>query len=612
MATISPAAKLDGIVFTGDLVNKAKLVNLPHAGDVLQHLCTRLALDRKRLIPCHGNHDFVLNVANTRRYAEAISPIEKFFKPFGNRVTDCQTPLGVLHEIETGVHVLTLDSLLDAPAGDAGKPGMPSAHEDGVVEIVRQHVTSEDVLIIASHYPLDDFNEASSRIEERLWHGGRVLADRIGKLRAEATGPSLWLSGDLHYPLKPRSYGIFTCLLGGHFDGRPITKSLQKPAAVLFRVRAGSVNGDCVEVELRQGHAQQQSGGQWWCSERMPFPTVAARKKSKARVPTGTKPDTTPVRQLCDASQIAAGSPALASRVVAIERFEDCLEPITGGAPTLETQILDTIAQERLYHLGRFETAENQVSLGWVSIGPLLAGTPQHAIAFSSSPPLLPLVISQMQQWLKTKVDELNIPDDRSAVVLLGIDCWGAVISSQLSVMSGWRNFCIAGRGDGAHHTTFERVTPRVIREISAASLIVFVADVIASGHTIRHIHDDIMQKMPKGNGATKRKPNWLAAGVLCDELTERGSELDFLQSIGCACKVLRLPLITPKQLPDKHILPAILRFTGSKAAPQASATPPAIEKPDPADGGTRPHRSPIARRGPRKGSVANSKKSRR
>ena len=362
-------------------------------------------------------------------------------------------------------------------------------------------------------------------------------------------------------------------------------------------------------VELVQAaHQPQPSGGEWQLRESHEFGIAQTTGSNATRLPKSKGLGVSKCKVSPDKGAKQARREV--SSLVLIERFEDSISTVTGGAPTLEKQILETVARERLYHLGRFETAENQVSLGWVSIGPLLAGTPQHATAFSSSTPLLPLVISQMQEWLAGKVKELQITDDPSSVVLLGIDCWGAVMSSQLSVMTGWRNFCIAGRGDGAHHTTFERVTHRVIREISAASLVVFVADVIASGHSLRHIQEDIMQKMPKGKGA-KGRPKWLAAGILCDELTERGSELDFLHSIGCACKMLRLPLIAPVHLPDRHILPATLRFTGSESSPKASASPTDIAKPDRTDGDAHPSRSPIARPGREKVRGGKPKKSR-
>jgi hypothetical protein len=213
--------------------------------------------------------------------------------------------------------------------------------------------------------------------------------------------------------------------------------------------------------------------------------------------------------------------------------------------------------------MGRFETAKTQVSLGWVSMGPLLAAAPQQLSSFSTSTPLLPLVVSQMRAWILRKASEMRTPVESNSVVLLGIDCWGAVIASQLSIMTGWRNFCLAGRGGGAHHTTFERVTPRVIREINAASVVIFVTDAIASGNTLIQIKDEINQKRKlSGLRPGRRKIRWLAAAILCDETTERGKDLDFIEAIGCACKKLRIPLLDPACLPAFDILPATLKFT--------------------------------------------------
>lgn len=248
---------------------------------------------------------------------------------------------------------------------------------------MRSNVRSNDILIVVSHHSLSNFHEIPN-VQEKLWDDALPLAKRIGTLRNSSAGATLWLSSDLHIPAKPYPLYSFTCLPGAHLDGRP-TQTVQLPGVVLFRLRPCSRVGESTVIELVQAaHQPQPSGGEWQRREPHEFGITQASESNVTRLPK-SKNSIAAKQHKISLGKGTESESRTASSIVPIERFEDSIATVTGGAPTLEQQILDTVAHERLYHLGRFETAENQISLGWVSIGSLLAGTPQHATAFSSN-----------------------------------------------------------------------------------------------------------------------------------------------------------------------------------------------------------------------------------
>ena len=112
-----------GIVFSGDIIDKGGMSNLPHGTVVFEYLCKKLEVDKTRVVAIRGNHDFDWNVANNHSYPNAIEPVSKFFKKYGQILPDSQSPLGVLHKLQNKVFVLTLDSMLGAPSGHPGTPG---------------------------------------------------------------------------------------------------------------------------------------------------------------------------------------------------------------------------------------------------------------------------------------------------------------------------------------------------------------------------------------------------------------------------------------------------------------------------------------------------------
>jgi hypothetical protein len=549
LETIHPCDKLSGILFAGDLLNEGKVENLSHGRDVLNYICKAFAIARSKFVWCHGNHDFDRSEAVGSGYAAAIRNVRRALREFGQPRADAANPLGALHKLAPGVFVLALDSMLGGDPAKPNRPGKPPyPHDAGLVELVRNNVKPQDALIVASHHPLDDFNLPIKRAEERLWHDGRLFADRLSKVRETAAGPSLWVSGDLHLPLKPKSYGAFSCILGGHLAGTHLFPSNEKPGVVLIRLKRGEQKGFCQRLQLQQGHSTERSGGEWERFERLSFPPNEHRrpqgdgrtrrtKRSKAKTTSGGRPKPNH----------------------SIELFADSIQSVSAGGPTLEETIIATIGREKLYHLGRFETSQKRVSLGWVSIGPLLAG-------IRASTPLLPAVVSEMTQWIQSKLGNYGLNPGKK-VVLLGIDCWGAIMASQVSLTTAWKNFCIAGRAGGVYHTMFERVTDRVLGEINEASAVVMIADAISSGETIRKVFDEISAFKDKdGRRLNGRKRLWLAAGVLCDESLAAASIFPALKAIGCACRRLPLPQIAVDRLPTTDILPPDLSFIVSKS----------------------------------------------
>ena len=207
----------------------------------------------------------------------------------------------------------------------------------------------------------------------------------------------------------------------------------------------------------------------------------------------------------------------------------------------LDTRILEVIAHHDLYTIGRFHTSDDYASLAWISIGPLL-----------NEPGILPSIISRMAAWLRRKAEEKSLQPKE--IVLLGIDCWGAVLASQLSVITGSPNFCLGARGAGKYSTSHEAVSDSVCKRVAESKLVVLVSDVVATGRTMAWVHEQLITKI-------KSSPIWWALCIIADRAQDRSRHLSFLEDFGVACGNLRMPIVSTDAIPDERILPTRLSF---------------------------------------------------
>ena len=69
---------------------------------------------------------------------------------------------------------------------------------------------------------------------------------------------------------------------------------------------------------------------------------------------------------------------------------------------------------------------------------------------------ILSLVVHNFSKYIKNEIlFNLNESERKDNTIILGADCWGAVLSSQVSVVTGINNIVYASRSGGKHGSKY-------------------------------------------------------------------------------------------------------------------------------------------------------------
>jgi adenine/guanine phosphoribosyltransferase-like PRPP-binding protein len=503
------------IVATGDFVDWHKVENYPHARAILDFLCSRFSLDRqKHVAVCQGNHDFIwaldkADQAGSRKDFRTFS--EQFANGSGIMGADDRACLATI-----GDHIscLSIDSTFGCLGED--RPGdLPVTAADTIVEMIEE-IPLQDLLIVATHYPVVTFESIApytgsepNYYERHLWRSGQGLRDRVRKLRRG--GRTLWLCGDTHYSDHIKIDDVYFIMTGrlGTQSTKPSQARRQAKCLRLSR----STNDTSVATFTFDppGHVDVPDVGQWKAEEST---VLELRRTDSGNVgPSASEPPIVGPKIVCRKVEVFNAS--------------------------LQDQILATISQRGLYRLGRYRTAIEAVSLSWVSIGPLM-----------NEPGVFALTVDRMADWVKRMCESgASLCDS----ILLGLDSWGAILASQLSVLLGISNCSCITRTRGEHYSPTERLSESLLANLRRHERVILISDVVATGSSIKYVYDLIYT-------ASEHVPaEWIAASVLCDPTQECFTETSFLSAQGAACTNLKMPLLRSTSLPDEAVLrPAI------------------------------------------------------
>lgn len=221
----------------------------------------------------------------------------------------------------------------------------------------------------------------------------------------------------------------------------------------------------------------------------------------------------------------------------------DSAEVILGKNSAIEDLIIKTIKQKKLYRFGRYPVSDDQVSLGWVSVNKLL----------SDRNGILEGILIASRNWINLKVGESE-NQTWSRILFIGLDFWGSIISSQLSIMTGARNYCKASKGSDNFYSSKELFQdPIPSNVIEAIEHIVLITDVVSSGDSILGVANRISSHLLEDS---KSSIKWHAISVISDRHQSKKADLSFLTSFGTFCSNLRLPVVPNSFLPDEDLLP--------------------------------------------------------
>ena len=520
------------VVATGDFVDRGKVANYSHASVLLNYIADGLGLTKANLAVCPGNHDVVYDLERAGKTSEARREYEEFSKAFSNGSAVKRTERALLCKMGDTVWGLMIDTTLGG--SDAGSPGLlPNNELDDIVNELVMSVPPEDLLVVGTHFSLQTFPDTFVDYEEagwtakHVWSQGYPLKKRIAKVRTAS--PTLWLCGDSHLPDECRfglTYYVMTGRLGiapGPDDSRVV-----RQAKVICFAADDSPGHVLTFSFILPGHEHQAHYGDW-SAESRGIRAAPAEPSDKRLLG---------VTSAVDPEAIGTSK----------SKPQPNLELLSGE---LQEQIISTIRRHNLYTLGRFTTSSDKyTSLSWISMGPLL-----------NEPGLLPAIVNEMARWLRQKFGTGDTESLGDECVLIGIDCWGAVLASQISVLTGAQNFCIGARSHGEHYTSSEKIGERVLSAIRSTKAVVFVTDVVVTGHTLELLYDEIAGKFRDFNPLTL---DWMCLSIVADGSQPLITDCTFIKNHCCACTGLPRPVISTANLPDESILAPTLALTGS------------------------------------------------
>lgn len=536
-AFATDSVPLDCIVATGDYVHQGKSDNFGHATTVLSYLAKAFRVELHNVVVCIGNHDIVRSFEVLHQYNDARKAYVDFSSHFANSTARRVHDKALLCDLGCDIVCMVLDTTLGSPDG---LPGTVSDRE--IDEIVRcvQDLPKNKLLVIGTHYPplfpaetfADQLDGDPDYYKKHLWQSGKPLRKRIVDIRRRQGEPTVWLCGDIHEPQHLRcaavQYFVTTGRLG---TSTPLSDSSVMRQAKVIQVRRKDGDAHVSTWTFEPlGHRESQHVGEWKNATSEMRPAEVSVVSSGVNDKDAEEESSGAGSVLCE----AARSPRPQATPISL---------IDNGE--LQERVLEVIRDRKLYTIGRFHTVDREISLGWVSMGPLL-----------NEPGVLSSIIEKMAVWLLNQATTLGFPPDK--FILIGVDCWGAILASQLSVITGYTNFCIAARGRGAFSTPHEVVSATVCERVKNAWVVILVHDVVSTGSSLRWVYEQVMS----GVGDYADRLHWMCISIICDRKQVRTVDCTFLRQFATACGDLRMPVLGHDALPDEAILPPRLSFT--------------------------------------------------
>lgn len=519
------------IIATGDFVDRGKADNFAHAAIILNHIAVGCGLNASNIAVCPGNHDFDYDLEVAGDPDAARAAYRTFSRQFGNKDPVKESKRTTLCKLNDNLWALMIDSTIGGAS--IGGPGNLADEEvDDLMTNFLSIVPDDDLLVVGTHFPVQTFPDTFLDYEEPGWTSKHVwslaypLKTRIALKRESST--TAWLCGDSHAPDECRLGSIYYVMTGrlGIAPGPDDSRIVRQAKLLCLPATETPARVLTLSFEL-PGHEPQAHYGVWLAE----------------------------LREIRTVTQATLPSPLL---VGTLSPPEDLRTPKVKPQRNLEllseevqNQIVSTIRRQSLYTLGRFTTSSEQhVSLSWVSIGPLL-----------NEPGLLPGIVDKMVRWIRAR---FGIGDMESAApnyVLIGIDCWGAVLASQISVLTGAENFCIGARSHGEHYTAAERIGTRLLAAVRNAKAMIFVTDVVVTGLSLKQLYDDIVEKIHDFNPINLE---WLCLSVMADGSRPLIHECTFIRTHCSACITIPRPVLPTSAFPDESLLPSTLALTES------------------------------------------------
>lgn len=490
--------KIDLLINTGDFVNIGKTENFDHAKQVLDYTINKFGVESSQVAVAIGNHDFKLKEPGT--LAEKRAPFLTFSDGYSPGAFLGETQHSKLfHNNELKVQILIIDNA--SREDDINEPIVISIHEqDNIIKLVRDHALERD-LIVVSHYPMVAFpmakypTEDADWVRNHVWKEGFNISDRLSQ--AKAQGKVVFLCGDGHIPdafQVANTQFIMTGMLGGNYEKRDFHGKpfFMQTQARIFEFEE---NSRLWTFNYKPKGFDYDASNGIWNIEESSLRSISESKSTVTEVPS--------------------------TRTTVL------------SAP-LEFELLERIKKEKLYKLGRFVTSPESTALCWISMNRLF-----------EEQQLFVNLIDKTLDWLAV----LNA---KSSALIVGVGFYGAMIGAHISVRTAIKNVCLQNEGHD-EPLLCDGIT-NAINAISGVVDVIFISDVVSSGHSILRIIKELEENYQKKIG-TKLTANYHSISVISDIKIVRKEFDDKMKSIKTACGSLPMPVVETNQLPDFDIL---------------------------------------------------------
>jgi orotate phosphoribosyltransferase/predicted phosphodiesterase len=501
--------KIDMVIHTGDFINVGKTENYSHAKKVLNYILQKAGLTNNAIAVCVGNHDFKMKEPGT--WDEKKTPFYEFSKDFiPGELIEITNRAQLFNNKVNDIQVLVIDNA--SRADDVNEPvPLTVTEQDEIIGLARSHINTKD-LIVVSHYPMITFPMAKYAAENQewvkshVWNVGHNIQHRLSQLRPQ--GRTFYLCGDGHIPDAFQSGNrtfVMTGLFGGNYTKRDFKG---KPFFMQTQARIIAFEGSATSLSTFNykplGFDYDVTNGEW-------------------------DHEISNIREVIDKNKSTA--------IKSESRTLILSDP-------LEKEIINRIKKERLYKLGRFVTSAEFHSMSWISINRLF----EEQQIFVS-------LIDKGLEWLKQIIKE------DSKALIIGVDFYGAMIGTHLAIRGGFRNECFTSRylETDDREPIVNLVT--IISNMTDIKDIIFVTDVVSSGHSVLKMISHIETEFEKLKGI-KLDAKYHSISVISDTNIVRDDFDTKINTIKTACGSLRMPIIRSTELPDTEILSSRIDFT--------------------------------------------------
>ncbi len=479
---------IDFIIFTGDIIDRNKYQNFEHAKEILKYLYVELNINEKSIGVCIGNHDFDNKLNKENKLEEARKNYYSFAENYVNGyATIIKKDYYTISKFNENVAFISLDATYDSQT-------IPSKLSDEninqlIEDIQKAKINGYEIVIIASHYPLVHFPKYPFPDEEgwydsHYWRSGSFLRIRIEEILTNVR--KLWLFGDTHQP-GAWTNNSSTYVMAGRF-GTKIEGIEEDNIKYLSKInRQASV----IKIEDNKIHID-----------------------------------------IIQHFSLEHNESSLRGKW-AIDKLEtskiELIRPIIIDAD-IEKKILRRIIQEKLYRFGRFSTNSTYDILGWIFINDLLNN---HSL------------LTEIIYSCKNFIDDKILAIERETLIV-GIDHWGSIIGSHLSILTNIKNFPLPSRGNQQNYSKSELLEQNKKLFEKKYNSIILIIDVVNTGKTI-------IETIEKLNNILKLESNckFYCISVISDVEQKKNKELLNLNSFATFCGALRQPLVQKTFLPS-------------------------------------------------------------